>query len=59
MFRSLEIKKRQKDSRIPRRWREVRIPLEIGEAFGVRLSFLALFWGSASEIEKVRYLFNT
>src|SRR6266571_4332150 len=33
----------RRNSRAPRRWREIGTRLDIGEAFGVRLSFLALF----------------
>src|SRR6266516_2042556 len=38
-----EIQSGRTDSRTPRRWCEVRTRLENGEAWGVRLSFLALF----------------
>jgi hypothetical protein len=46
---ALRNRKRQKDSRSPRRWREL-VCLEICEAFGVRLSFLALCFVAASPV---------
>ena len=39
----VERKSGRTDSRTPRRWREVLNTTLTGEAFGVRLSFLALF----------------